>query len=191
MVMLAVLAGLGAAAAWRGTPALVLVTGALLLVAALDAVEGQAQEADHPDRRDTVPVPPGLLLVRHLVAPSVVMVAVVTVGTGAAVALGGAATVLQVAAVVALPAALAATCGAALSVQTGPVDPFLLEPFAATKTFVRSFGPALLALAGVLPVLAARAAVDGGGSALSGALPAALVVLLVVWAATAWLRRAT
>ena len=191
MVMLGAVAGLAGAAAWRGTPALVVVAAAALLVAALDAVEGQAQEADHPDRRDTLPAPRGRLLLRHLAAPSVVMLGVVTVAVCGALALGGTATVLEVAAVAAVPAVLAATSGAALSVETGPVDPFLLEPFAATKVFVRSVGPGFLALAGVLPVLAARAAVDAGEPAAAGALPAAATVLFVAAGTLGWLRRAT
>jgi hypothetical protein len=190
VLTLGAVAGLAAAAAWRGTPALVLVAGAALLVAGLDAVEGQAQEADHMVRRDTLPIHPGRLLLRHLAAPSVVMTIVVVAGVVGAMALGGPATVLAVAAVVGLPAALAATCGAALSVETGPVDPFALEPFHAVRLFVRSVGPGVLAVAGVLPVLAARAAVDAGDTASSGAVPAAVAVLLLVSATAAWFRRA-
>ena len=93
MVMLGAVAGLAAAVAWRGTPALVLAAGAALLVPGLDSVEGQAQEVDHLVRRDTLPVAPGRLLVRHLAAPAVIMPAVVTVAAGGAMALGGAATV--------------------------------------------------------------------------------------------------
>jgi hypothetical protein len=191
ILVLGAVAGVAAAGAWRGTPALVLVAGAALLVAGLDSVEGQAQEVDHLVRRDTLPVHPGRLLLRHLAAPSVVMLVVVAAGAAGAMALGGPATVAQVAVVVALPAALAATCGAALSVETGPVDPFNLEPFAGLRLFVRSVGPGVLALTGVLPVLAARAAVDAGGSPTAGALPAAAGVLLLVAGTTAWLRRAS
>lgn len=187
--LLGAVAGLAAAGAWRGTPALVLASAAALLVAGLDSVEGQAQEADHLVRRDTLPVHPGWLLLHHLAAPSVVMTAVVAVAAGGAMALGGPATVLQIAGVIGLPAALAATSGAALSVQTGPIDPFALEPFAGVRLFVRSVGPGVLAVAGVLPVLAARAAVDAGGSPVAGAVPAAAGVLVVVGAAAAWLRR--
>jgi hypothetical protein len=189
IVLLGAVAGLAAAGAWRGTPALVLASAAALLVAGLDSVEGQAQEADHLVRRDTLPVHPGWLLLHHLAAPSVVMAGIVTVAVAGALALGGPATVLQVAAVVGVPAALAATFGAALSVQTGPIDPFALEPFAGVRLFMRSVGPGVVAVAGVLPVLAARAAVDAGASPLAGAVPAAAGVLLVVAAAAAWLRR--
>jgi hypothetical protein len=184
-------AGLAAAGAWRGTPALVLVAGAALLIAGLDSVEGQSQEADHMVRRDTLPVHPGHLLLRHLAAPSVVMTTVVAAGAAGAMTLGGPGTVLQVAALVGVPAALAATCGAALSVETGPVDPFALEQFHGVRLFVRSVGPGVLAVGGVLPVLAARFAVDAGGSALGGAAPAAAAVLLVVAGAGAWMGRAT
>jgi hypothetical protein len=191
MVVLGLTAGLAAAGAWRGTPALLLVAAAALLVAALDAVEGQAQEADHPVRRDSLPVESGRLLLRHLHAPAAVMLGVVTIAGAGAMAVGGAATVLQVGALVAVPAVLAATCGAALSVETGPVDPFVVEPLAGARMLVRSVAPSALAVAGVLPVLAARASVDAGQSPSAGALPAAAGVMFLVAAAVAWLGRAS
>src|SRR5688572_8400864 len=64
IVLLGAVAGLAAAGAWRETPALVLGSAAALLVAGLDSVEGQAQDADHMVRRDTLPVHPGWLLLR-------------------------------------------------------------------------------------------------------------------------------
>ncbi|MGI8983262.1 MAG: hypothetical protein ACR2HM_01805 [Acidimicrobiales bacterium] len=191
LLTLGALAGVAAAVAWRGTPALVLAAGAALLVAGLDSVEGQSQEADHTVRRDSLPVHPGRLLVRHLAAPAVVMTVVVLAGVGGAMVLGDPATVVQVAAVIGLPAALAATCGAALSVETGPGNPFALEPFHAVRLFVRSVGPGVLAVTGVLPVLAARAAAGAGHSPTAGAVPAAAGVLVVVAGAVAWLRRST
>lgn len=189
LVLLGAAAGLATAGAWRGTPALVLAAAAALLVAALDSVEGLAQDADHPMRRDTLPVPAPHLLVRHLAAPAMVMFTVAAVATGGAAALGGAATVLQVGAVMAVPAALAAVCGAALSIETGPVNPLEVEVFASTRLVVRSVAPAVLAVVGVLPVLAARAAVDAGGSAAGGAASAAVMVLVVVMVAAVWMRR--
>jgi len=189
LVVLGAVAGLAAAGAWRDTPALVLAAAAALLVAALDSVEGLAQEADHSVRRDTLPVPPGRLLVRHLTAPSVVMLAVAVVAVGGAAALGGATTAVPVGALVAVPAVLAAVCGAALSIDTGPVNPLEVELFGSAKVVIRSVGPAVLAVAGVLPVLAARAAVDAGAAAAAGAVPAGVAVLMVVGAAAAWLAR--
>ena len=187
--VLGLVAGLAAAGAWRGTPSLILAAGAALLVAAVDSVEGLAQEADHPVRRDTVPLPSRRLTLRHLATPSVVMAAVVVVGVLGALAAGDVVTVLTVGALVAAPAALAAVGGAALSVGTNPVSPLGVELFAGTKLVIRSVGPAVLAVTGVLPVLAARASVDAGGSAAAGAAPAAVAVLAVVVAAAAWMRR--
>ncbi|MDQ6726959.1 MAG: hypothetical protein M3066_12450, partial [Actinomycetota bacterium] len=189
VTLLGAAAGLAAAGAWRDTPALLIAAAAALLVCALDSVEGLAQEADHLIRRETLPVPPGRLTLRHLAAPAVVMVGVILVAAGGAMALGGAGTVVEVGAVVAVPAALAAVCGAALSIETGPVNSLQVEMFAGPKIFFRTVAPLVLAVAGVLPVLAARAAVDAGGSAAAGAVPADFAVLMLVVAAGAWLGR--
>ena len=83
----------------------------------------------------------------------------------------------------------AALCGAALSIETGPINTLEVELFAGARTFVKSFGPAILAVVGVLPVLAAKAAVDAGAAAAEGAVPAAAAVLMVVAAVAAWLAR--
>lgn len=189
LVLLGAVAGVAAAAAWRDTPALVAAAGAALLVSAFDSVEGLAQEADHSVRRDTLPVGAGRLALRHLAAPSAVMLAVVAIAVGGATPLGGATTVLAVGALVAVPAALAAVCGAALSIEIGPVNSLEVELFAGAKLFVRSVAPAVVAVAGVLPVLAARAAVDAGQPAAAGAVPGVVAVLMVVAAAAAWLAR--
>src|SRR5581483_5391666 len=47
-LVLGLLAGTALAAAWNGTPALVLAAGIALFLAGLDATEGLAQETDHP-----------------------------------------------------------------------------------------------------------------------------------------------
>jgi hypothetical protein len=189
LVLLGAAAGLAAAGAWRNTPALLIGAAGALLVSALDSVEGLAQEADHLIRRDTLPVPPGRLTLRHLATPAVLMVGVVVVAAGGAMALGGFATVVEVGALVAVPAALAAVCGAALSIEAGPVNSLQVELFAGPKLFFRTVGPLVLAAVGVLPILAARASVDAGGSAAAGAVPAVFAVLMVVTATVAWLGR--
>lgn len=189
LVALGLMAGVAAAGAWRGTPSLLLATGAALLVAALDSVEGLAQEADHPLRRDTLPVLSRRLVVRHLVTPSAVMLAVVAVAVVGAMVVGDVSTVLVVGGIAAVPAALAAVGSAALSVGSDPVSPLDIELFAGTKLVIRSVAPAVLAVAGVLPVLAARASVDAGGTPAAGAAPAAAAVLAVMLAAVAWMRR--
>jgi hypothetical protein len=192
LIALGAIAGVAGAWAWRGTPALIAVAGAALLVAALDAVEGLAQEADHPVREGMVPLATGALVIRHLAVPAAVMMVVAGVSVAVAGGLSGGAlpAVLAVGLVIAVPAALAAVSGAALSIELGPaVNPLEVGPLANAKVFARSFGPVVLAVGGALPVLGARAAVDAGQSAVSGAVPSAVVVLGVATAVAAWLRR--
>jgi len=187
---LGVVAGMAAAGAGQGTPALVFVSAAALLVAAFEAVEGLAQEADHPVRHETLPIRSGLLVVRHLGVPAVVMVGVVTVAVGGALALGGGATVLAAGAVIGVPAALAAVSGAALSIEIGAIDTLAApELFGQAKMVGQMVGPAVMAVAGVLPVLAGRAAVDSGAPFMAGAGPAAIGVLMATVAVVAWLHR--
>jgi hypothetical protein len=80
--------------------------------------------------------------------------------------------------------------GAAVSIETGPVNPLQVGPLGNAAAAARAFGPAILAMLGVLPLLAARTTVDAGGSAVAGALSGALPVLIVVGAVAAWFRRA-
>jgi hypothetical protein len=188
---LGVVAGGAAAAAWRGTPALLVVSAVALLVAGFDAVEGLAQETDHPTRSEGLPVGPGWLRTRHLAVPSALMLTVagVAVAVAAAVGAGPPLAVLAVGAVVAAPAALSAVCGAALSIGAGPVNPLEVGPLGSAKVVAVTFGPPVLAVLGVLPVLGARAAVDAGGSALAGSVTGAVPALLAVAAVRAWLGR--
>jgi hypothetical protein len=156
-------------------------------VAALDAIEGLAQEADHQTRARTLPVGGGWLTLRHLAVPSTLMlgVGVVAVAAGGAFGLGAAPVVVGVGLIAAIPAAVAAVVGAAVSVSVGPaINPLQLGPMANAIAGAKAAGPPLLAVIGVLPVVAARAAVSDDHSALTGAGPAALVVLLVAFAVT-------
>ncbi|MGI8800824.1 MAG: hypothetical protein ACR2KV_01425, partial [Solirubrobacteraceae bacterium] len=193
LAALGAVAGAAAAAAWAGTAALVAVAGLALLVAALDAVEGLAQEADHPTRSSMLPVARRVLILRHLAVPAAVMVGVAAVGVAAASGLaagGGVGSALAVGLVAAVPAAVAAVSAAALSIDLGPaVNPLEYGPMGNAKAAARAVGPPLLAVVGTLPVLDARAAVDAGGSAVVGAAPGALVILALAGGAAAWLRR--
>ena len=70
---LGIVAGFAAGGAWKGTTPLVIVAGAALFVAALDALEPLAQEMDHPTRRDSYPLLPGRLATASLAVPIVVL----------------------------------------------------------------------------------------------------------------------
>ena len=81
---LGVAAGLAAGGAWKGTTPLVVVAGAALFVAALDALEPLAQEMDHPTRRDSFPILPGRLATASLAVPAAVLALTTAVGVGRA-----------------------------------------------------------------------------------------------------------
>src|SRR4051812_2189931 len=69
LTVLAIVAGLCVAEAWRNTPPLIVLAGLALFVAGLDAVEPLAQDVDHPDRTSSYPVDLGDLQFRQI-APS-------------------------------------------------------------------------------------------------------------------------
>jgi hypothetical protein len=159
---LGIVAGFAAGGVWRGTTPLVVVAGAALFVAALDALEPLAQEMDHPTRRDSFPVPPGRLASASLAVPTVVLAVTTAVGVGVAVAVLGVPAAPMLVAVI--PATAAAVAGGTASLVLEPVSAAELMsrypvPEAAGPVLVARLGFAPgLAIAGWLPLLAGRAA---------------------------------
>nr|MBA2281568.1 hypothetical protein [Acidimicrobiia bacterium] len=84
--LLAAVAGFAARGAWDGTTPLLIVVGLALFLAGLDAAEPLGQELDHPSLRDSVPVAPGWVHIRHLPAVLVVSLGVAAVAAAVAVA---------------------------------------------------------------------------------------------------------
>lgn len=199
VVGLGVVAGVAARGAWSGTTPLVVVAGLAMFVAALDTVEPLGQDLDHPDRAASVPVVAGSLHVRHLATAFVVTLLAAAVGVLAAVVVGpDRALAAEIGAAVLLPAAAAAVAGAAGSAITS--DPASRGEYAAmlppeavgSVAAIRLVWPPAMAVGGVLPVLAARAAYTSTDPAApapaTAAVSAALVVLLVVGFVAAWVR---
>jgi hypothetical protein len=189
MAGLGVIAGLALRGAWSGTTPLLVVAALALFVAALDAVEPLSQEADRPGAWAARPVSDGKLLLRHLVAPGLVMAVVGLVALAGAELVTPSLLTLQLAAVEVPLAAAAAVVAAAASVVMGPPDTFLRVSFpeaaASSLVFRAAWPPGLVALA-LAPVLAARAAerpVPEWAAAANVAVPVAAVVGGVV----AWL----
>jgi hypothetical protein len=205
LAVLGAVAGAALVGVWRGTTPLLLVAALALYVAALDAVEPLSQELDHPDRRDGYVVEEGVLFLRA-VGPSVVLMIVVALfGWVTAVALTvGSALAVQVGGLMLVPAALCGVGAACISVIQGPppvfssTDSMLPPEMAGVRALLRTVIPPLVALVGVLPVLAGRSpparqsAVAGTGAV----LPFVIVLVLVVggWiryrqAGAAWWRK--
>ena len=165
MVLLAVVAGLSLVATWRGTTPLVVLAGLALFVAGLDAVEPLAQDVDHPDRLESVPVVAGEVHVRHMPASALVMIATGVVAIGAAAAVTrDPGLVLPIGGLMLLPTSVAVVAGAAMSVIKGPATSpgsgnFFVPPEAAGLQVVfRVAWPPLLGVLTLLPLFAARAA---------------------------------
>jgi hypothetical protein len=177
-------AGAGAvmAGAWSGaTPAFVL-PGVLLFVAALDLVEPLAQEADHPTRRQLLPVEGSSLISRHLAAPAAAGALVVLIATVAAAVIGGSvATALDIGLVNAVPLGLVLACCAAFSATTDPYA-HLLAP---NVGYVMTAAPvAVAAIAVGVPALLARETERHGGAVISTAVVTAIGLAIVAAIAT-------
>lgn len=192
------LAGLGAVAGgamagtWSGTTPLVVVAGGALFVAALDAIEGLAQEVDHPDRQDSFPVPDGALHLRHLVAPTVVLAGVGLIGLVAAAAVSRDPSLVgQIGLPLLLPAAAAATGAAAVSTLRRPPDParLMMDSTGFGLLFHHALPP-LIATVGPAASLLARAELNDspGALPLAMAVSAAINVVFVAALVLGWVR---
>ncbi len=189
LVLLGAAAGVSMRGVWAGTAPLVVVAGLALWVAALDAVEPLAQEADAADRRDSYPRAEGWIELRHLAVPCVVMAAVAVVAIGAALPLGHVGLVLGVGGATLVPAATAAVAGAAVSVvRPAPVAEVgnLMPELTGLRAVFRELVPPVLATAGLLPVFAARAVAAHHQSATLAAANVAVVLLTIPVGVGAW-----
>ncbi len=179
--LLGAIAGAALCGVWSGTTPLVVVAGLALLVAGLEAVEPLAQETDHPTRARLLPLRPEVLARRHLVAPAALMLTVTLAAIATASFVGEAGTALEIGGVLAIPTTLLVVCSAALSVTNDPFK-YLLVPAAG---YAQSAFPAVLAVASVLPVVAAREAAEHHSSAVAAAGGSALLIVVVA-AAVIW-----
>jgi hypothetical protein len=195
IVLLTAGAAVAQVVAYRGTTPAVLVSGLLAFVLGLECLEPFAQEFDQPDRRDTMPHPVGWILVRHLPVP-----AVVAAGFGAIGAVGVLAVTEDwsdwgVAAIVMLPVVWGGTAGAVLNVLSGAPEPVstttneMLPPeVAGFREVLRTALPLAVAVAGSLPILAARAASRVGDDPRPPAVQAGVAVGLLIAAVVWWAR---
>ena len=182
-----------AAAAWRGTTPLILVSGIALWTAALDVIEPLAQELDHPDRWGSYPVIPGDLLTRHLVAPGIALGIVTCVPVVVLAVLTDPGPVAQTAAALIIPTCAAAVIGAAASVATAPFDPTsvqtLMPETIGTQLIFRIAWPPAIVVIASLPVLNARNAAAKHVAAFAAATQFLLPICLMLGVVSMWLVR--
>ncbi len=199
LVVMGVLVGLSTAAAWAGTTPMILVAAAAMFVAALDAVEGLAQEIDHPDRRDSLPIPTGALHLRHLAAPAVVMLGVGVVAVASAAAVSGSGLALQVGLPILLPGAAIGAGAGAISLLRQPPDAATLMQRASTETMPGSAGIGLVIHHSIAPAFAslgpaatllvkAQMERDPGAAAVGFAATAGLNLSIIAMLVFGWVR---
>ncbi|MEZ5181260.1 MAG: hypothetical protein R2702_05225 [Acidimicrobiales bacterium] len=166
VVLMAVIAGLSLRGVWHGTTPLVILAGIAMWVAALDAAEPLGQEIDHPGRTDQFPIERGVVFVRHLPITLLVSIATGLLAAAVAAAPFGDGVGWGPALVTGVALGMLAACGAVVSVVQGAPDPvdtlsMVTPEIAGTRTVYRTAFPPALAVAGTLPLIAARASVRG------------------------------
>jgi hypothetical protein len=177
-------AGAVAVAGWSEATPLLALPGPILFVAALDLVEPLAQEADHPLRRDLLPIEPANLIYRHLLAPVAAMVLVALGGTLVAMALGAPGIAAEVGLAMAVPTAFVLLCCAALSATNNPYA-YLLVPQMGLFQSGLPVGVAMIAVG--LPLLIARQVADNGHSPFGAVLSIEIALTVGAGALAIWL----
>jgi hypothetical protein len=190
---LAVVAGITAAAAWKGSGAFVIAAGIAAFVMGIESVEGLAQETDHPTLPEQYPVPWNDLAIAHLAAPAAFLTIFGIVTAVVTWLVAGTTAVLPVAAIELVPVALASAAGAALSVMIGAPPPTLFldvgfPEFTTLWLIIRQVIGPIVAISGFVPMLFAANAQDNGQAVASPAVVGVLVPAFLVVTAGTWVR---
>ena len=207
MAALAVALGASSAAVLRGTTSALVLAALAAFVLGLEALEPLSQEIDQPDRAESVPVARGDLLVRHLLAPALVLaplsfvasaVALVVVAADAGDDSSSAAGSAVIAALVlAVPLVFGGVCGAVVSIVRDAPDPVVqssgrsavaMPEMTGLGSVLKAVWPVVVSGAGGATVLFVRAAWRNGGSLVGASLRAAVAALLLVGIVAYWVR---
>jgi hypothetical protein len=192
-VALAAVVALAGVGLWHGVDALVLLAGVALFLLGVDAVEGLAQETDHPERPEQYPVFWGDLVLSHLLAPAVVLLGFVVAAVVVVGAVTGSLDALAIAAITIVPVTLAGVAGAALSVVMGAPPPSLYLDFGFPELttlwlVLRAVLGPLLVIAAFVPLAVGDDAWADGCAAAGITLTFALLPLVLAVAASLWMR---
>ena len=191
LLLLGAVAGLATRGAWSVATPLVAVAALALWAAALDAVEPLAQELDSRDRLASYPRAEGWIALRHLAVPFTVMLGACLAGVAVALPFGEPGIVAEVGLATVIPAASASVVGAAVTLLREPKQ-VILDPLRPVVTgvglLVREALPPTIAGAGLIAVLAARAAVHQHHPAVDTAANWAAISLLIPVAGCGWVQ---
>lgn len=189
--VLGAVAGASLVGVANGTTPLVVVAGLAVFVAGLDAVEGLAQEVDHPTVAESVPVVRGRVHLLHLPMGVVVLVLTGLVGWGVAIALEPSTDTAAVGAVIVISAAVCGAAAAGLSTVSGPIEQSgawsMVPPeVSGLRNVVRLGFPPAVAVLGVLPVLPAVRGPEEAAPVANAAV-AAIAAAVVAAVVMAWI----
>lgn len=196
IAVIAAVVGASVAGAGRGSTALIAVAALAGFLLGLETMEPLSQEIDQPNHTDSFPVARGSLLVRHLVAPLVVLVPAAVVAGAAALAVLRRSDMVVPVAILALPVVLAGACGGVVSIVRDAPDPFssqnqqaFLPPeMAGFQTTMRLLFPLVVSVLGVSAPLFVRSALLKGSAPTPAALRGLAGCILVIGATVAWVR---
>lgn len=197
--MAALAAGMGVmqAATVRGTTPAFIGTAVLGFVLGLEAMEPLSQEIDQPDRADSLPVPRGELLYRHLFAPAVLLVPfAVVAGVAAFLTLGAHPDALAPVAVLAVPTVWAGCLGGVISIVRDAPDPagassqqaFMPPEMVGFSSAIRLLWPIVVASMATCTALLPRLALQRGDSVVGASLRGAVGCLLLTGVVAYWVR---
>ena len=197
MVLLSAAASAALVMAWRGTTPAIVVSGLLLFVLGLDAVEPLSQEVDQPDRTDSLPFERGLLMAKHLIVPAVVVLPFVVVGVAVAVALEPGSSTVAFGFLIGVPAALGGVASATINAVKGAPDPvggatqgLALPPeVSGMGTVIRAIWPPVIATACSAPVLVLRHATTNDLESFGLTLRAVGGVVILLGLTAGWVRQ--
>ena len=193
LVLLAGVIGLCLRGMWSGTTPLVVVAGMALFIAGLDSVEPLAQEVDHPSRRDSTPLEPAEIHLRHVPVAVLTQLAVAAIALAVAMVPGRAQVPLGAGAVAFLPLALGGLGGALVSVLSSAPSVggnWSLAPPEAQglRLAFRTVWPPAIAMLGVTPVIFAQRAQEQGLAPIEGGARIVPLVILVFGLVCGWVR---
>lgn len=197
MSVLAVGAAASEVAAYKGTTAMFLVSGALLFLLGMESMEPLSQEIDQPDLMSSLPHERGDLLLRHTIAPMVALVPFAAIAVAAVGVIEKSAGAAAVAAVLALPTVWLGAGGAVVSIvkdapdiTSAAVEQTMLPPeMSGLTTIVRMLLPLVVSVIGSAGVLLVRSAHRAGSSELGAAIRLAVAQLILCALVGWWVRR--
>lgn len=197
MVLLSVAAGASLVVSWHGTTPAVVIAGLCLFILGLDVVEPLSQEVDQPDRTDALPVERGLLMTKHLVVPSLVVLPFVVPGIAVAYVLEPHNSTIGYGFLFGITAALGGVAGAVINAVKGAPDPIggaaeslaLPAEVSGMGTVIRALWPPVVSIICSAPVAIARHAQERGLDATGTGLRACGAVLVILGLVAGWVRQ--